>query len=670
MTAYRFAINNDTIDNPKNWEAMAEKIIRDEQARMIRSSFEFAPEFGGSGFVKIQSLIADGGYCQKASLKIYQVEGDGEFLRNEGVIMLETAKTTGIGVENIAKVEVTFNKVSETILTTQDLKSAIGVGISRNGVTYTPAPIVDLILFNPVNNANFAGTRKGYDWLEALNDITQYLSDGELTVVSDFYDNLPDNERYAIYLGTPLKDSTVTRAPELEWGELWMNMALKYNLWAVLQVENNANVIRIEVEDFFFQTGSAQILNSTGITSSADTSKIYSGVEVGSEEGIRDFQQNRTLPYIDFLTHTKETFTFENDCTGSSVLNLVTSYIIDNNTIEVHLINVSVDDHDDSIFMIQYDQSINQATRTKIINDGNPNTFWYNGAVINFEVLPRFRLQADIIRYTSSQDDLFNAVGTDTIPIDDPGLANFPFFIFTPFGFQNDFSGRGFDINNNYGNGTPQGSPVSDVDARYTAPTNSLYRFEINLDIDVISIPGGFSSFGRYYITFNVFNAGGTINRFFEGFTTSTPKATQGLGEVLTINSQAIGLREDFWFQQFYLQTGEYVEIELNYVRIKMDMLPQRNWELVSISDSGGLFLRNDPTAYMMDNVELDRPIAQDNWDEIFQSPAGAIDVISNDDETGNTIFSKVVWPLDITRQIHSGDTKFKGITNLKGSID
>ena len=71
---------------------------------------------------------------------------------------------------------------------------------------------MDILLFDPqaAVGTYLAGTRKGWDWYEAMKHAVLYITDTQATFVSDFYENLSTDDRYWISNGYSIRSASIT----------------------------------------------------------------------------------------------------------------------------------------------------------------------------------------------------------------------------------------------------------------------------------------------------------------------------------------------------------------------------------------------------------------------------------------------------------------------------
>ena len=95
-----------------------------------------------------------------------------------------------------AKVKVQDDGYGARIFNNKDIGVFPTSEVTKNGDALTPVTAIDLEVFDPTAafGTYLAQTRKAYDWLECMTDLVGYITDGELTVQSNWYDALPDDE--------------------------------------------------------------------------------------------------------------------------------------------------------------------------------------------------------------------------------------------------------------------------------------------------------------------------------------------------------------------------------------------------------------------------------------------------------------------------------------------
>lgn len=489
----RHYINGTLVEEPAGWGEFTEDIKRNYKARMIGNEYPIDVTFTGGAYAELSSLY-DSDPCGIVSYVVKQECGDG--------IYIDAVKCSIV----LADIEFNLDRCTAQVKATDD---GIGARIANNAkvIVYpkaeqtktneplTPAASFELLVFDPPGNSYSAFPRVAYDWKEAMRHCVSYITDLNVTIASDWYDALPDTERWCVIDGEELRThDDVNSQAKYTFDSLFNELGKKYNLWAGVERDaDGAPIIRIEPEGYFYGDWSGITFDSTrDLIRKVDQDRLFASVKVGSKTYEKDTQGNFALPFLILRGFTEETFNLKCQCNTDAELDLLNDWIIDSNIIEDVLVN-GVDDHDEKMFLIQYTESTGEATAIDFASTG----YLYNEQAQNYKVLNRWFFNCDL--------------GVDT---EDPGdqlfyasLTNGPQQAYSHSGigssaavvaqtrFNDDFSGGGFDPANNYGNGTTQGNPVATVDSRYTASVQGFYYFLTTANFHLTKTLG-YSNFG------------------------------------------------------------------------------------------------------------------------------------------------------------------------------
>lgn len=199
----------------------------------------------------------------------------------------------------------------------------------------------------------------------------------------------------------------------------------------------------------------------------------------------------------------KEDYTLLEQCNIDSKLDLVSEYIISSNIIEDCIINGN-NNFSDNIFFVDCESVVDAGanyTSTAIL--GNPFAtappYFYNTRLMNNQVLDRWNplIPNSITSFQGSINNIFRAANTTIL-----SHAPLSYTTYFPFQFNDDFNFPNFDGNgvvNNYGNGTVQGTPVSQANSRYTCASDGehvfYHQFKITTLGSTVNISHGFARF-------------------------------------------------------------------------------------------------------------------------------------------------------------------------------
>lgn len=238
--------------------------------------------------------------------------------------------------------------------------------------------------------------------------------------------------------------------------------------------------IRLEPESYLYSDSTGIFLTENDtITRTIDYDKLFNRLVIGSETFIQDFGNVEPMYYTPFLSFVKETYNIDGVIGVDNELNLVSKYVIDSNEIS-DFIQGSNTNHDDKIFMVQYDAVNLTATKGEYFPGDNSNSKYYNEQLLNSNVAQRFDYLGTVALGLGNLDALFRAgqelpVIQNGLHIDDIDdvIWTVPPDTLTVYGryrFDNDSTPPNFDTDNNFD------LPLN----QFVAPISGTYRFEFS----------------------------------------------------------------------------------------------------------------------------------------------------------------------------------------------
>ena len=271
--------------------------------------------------------------------------------------------------------------------------------------------------------------------------------------------------------------------PEISFKDFFTEMNKIFNITWWIERVGSINYIRIEKEE------DARSLNKIDLTiknideleSKINEEILYGSVSVGGRE-YQDFPylslRNDQLTYVGFKN---ETFQVKGQCNLDKVLDLKSSYIFDHNIIENCLINGSSTSFEFDFIKDIFVISCKLISGTYVAEM----TSWVYGSLSNTTNLYNEQLTniKIILRWNNILNQSYIGIGGTTTN----GAKVYAFSadvnIIGRWGNGGNDTVRvqfeydtiyGFDLSNNYGNGTS--TPVSQPNSIYTAPIQDFYR--------------------------------------------------------------------------------------------------------------------------------------------------------------------------------------------------
>ncbi len=591
------------VSEPKGWEDFAEELSRDGEKRIITVKYDTSLTFTHDGYEYLDNVFKATGHCGLVTYEARQDCGDVQYVCARGVVIVADVRFNIQRCE--AEGRIVDDGVGARIINNLGIPISPQANKSKNSVDITPVPLISVRLFLPSDpEPDYLDGRSGWDWYDAIRHAAQYVTDGGITVVSDWYQALPDNERYFITNGYSVRNPALTLVrTSWSFGDLFYELGKKYNLWmSVERLADGSPRLRIEPESYFYSSNvwaSQNVIPE--LIRTCDTQRLWAKVSVGGSKSIKETETTLSLPYIPLRAFVEEEFHLKGVCNTDATLDLVNQWVIDTNVIEDILVNATKD-YDEDLFLIQYDINTGYATKGDYLNPGN-NPYLYNEALQNGKVIERYALPSEVGAWIDPDDASFKAfrVYADNTPVvyDDPiGGTTTPFQVQFDVDFDlvaGNVVAPGFDTTNNWGNGTPQGNFVSQANSRYTAIGVGYYEFDVylrwqilsNLSITNILTPFSDNVRASLEFTLNRYDSG---NNLVSAQTFNTPYVFQpGLYDV----TQNIGTS---------MNIGDYVEVEAFWRLTDAENLVPDNPPAPPGGWPAGINLRMRPFSFIASN--------------------------------------------------------------------
>jgi hypothetical protein len=348
-------INGTQVEEPLGWSDFEEELDRDIKERLISVKYSSDLTFTGQGYEMLKEMYEQNGFCQIINYQALQDCAGTTNICARGVIILADAEW------NLTRCEVAVPVVDDALGARVINNKAIPISptaeLTKNGLALSPVSTFAIRLHDPQTSSLLPDSRDAWDWWDAMNHAIAYITDNEVTLVSDWIGSLSDTEQYCLMDGYMLRTFTASpRRVVWSWEELFMDMAGRYNLWLSAERDSSGNpVLRIEPESYFLSTGGGvQQLDIQDLKRTVDADRLYAGVEIGSEEFIQQVLATPlSMPYIPLLTHGEERYNFSGVCNTSEQLGLKFKFVSDSNVIEDVILNNN-EDYEEKVFIIQY----------------------------------------------------------------------------------------------------------------------------------------------------------------------------------------------------------------------------------------------------------------------------------------------------------------------------
>lgn len=603
MEQFRFTFDGTTVvDNPKNWENIKPTIVRRiDVFKGCVLNYVADVEFAGDAYTYLRQAYSDG-YCGKVEVLVELSQQGGQPYTTffEGLIILKDIK---FNVSHcIAKTTIKDNNFTAIIETNKRVKAKLTVGYSKNAdfsedPNITPVTPVSIELLlpdtNPPSSYTPAENRDLYLVNDAFRFLIDFMTDGTVDYISDYFGSGGEKEGVGILTGTDLRTGLGISVPDISFEDLFTQLDKKYTIGISLEESAGTPVIRIQpISTLFTSTVVATFSDVQELQVYTDQTNFYARVDVGAADNLDTVAGGTALPVVRFLTFEEEDYGVIGDCNLDKILDLVSDWIVSNNVIYDIVLNGN-SDYDDNIVLLEADLATNETLHTDIFGD---QSYWtYNGSMTNknavnnaFQGIPN-----SIQKFLGSNDNTFRALKTADQSV--PGS-------FTLMAFEDDTPPEGDDPNGNYTN--------TAGNYKYTAPVNGVYTFELDVLCTSSATPVG----GGIAFEIRRYNSGATL------------VATDAFAFAIFANPTTFNRSVTF-----FLDTGDYVQIYASKGALPstITLSSGSTFRCSATIDGGGIYTpTQDVLRYKA--LEFRTPITWDQAISISQNTKGKIVVTSN----------------------------------------
>lgn len=666
------------VSDPKGWQEFTEEIERNYKLRIIASKYPSELTFHSDGYEALRQYYLEG-YCASVTYEAYFKCEEGEYLAIQGEIIISDVEWNLN--KCTAKASVADNGIGARILNNSKINIYPTAETTKNGEAITAVTPIGLDVFSSTG-IYLGTTREAYDWYSCMEHLIGYITDNEVSVTSDWYAALPDEERYCVVYGYELRNADGSAlAPSYSFAHLYDEIARKYNLMAGIQYDNDGSpILRIEEEDYWYGDRVAlEFPNQDDLIQSVDNERLYATIKLGSSNYIKDQDVAHPMPFLPLIGFTEEQLNIEGTCNTDNELDTSSSWIIDTNVIDDSVINDN-DDYDDDLFLIQYTASTEKATRgTYLVPSSNP--YMYNEQLLNSNVAARQHFQLSGIQNYAPQDAQFRAELTTTTPhtgqvFTYTGMSNGS-TVGTTSSFHerydDDYTSPNEDPDNNYGNGTTQGNPVSQANSRYTSPAIGFFQFEESSNVRILrsfqSAGGVFNNYEEMHMIWKIrrYNSSNTLlsTEVIDSFTIIN--FPDSIPDVTYTNYPFDITFHAYWNAS--ANSGDYFEVWKDYSYISycdtnllnndvtIRTMPGTYWKTNFVATGGGQ-INADPDDYRVILYDFERSLPMSDWVSLRADPKNMIQVATDETESRYGHIKRV------RRNIATGQVQWQLVAN------
>lgn len=653
MFSYKYYLDSTLYDGAdfaiKDIEDFEEVLERDYDKRAILLKYPSRIGFIGDAYDYIKTVRDNDTFCGSINFKLLIGNEGGSFTEYQlGVIYVSTS------VFNLNECyvdcEVVDNSFFAKILNNYKCEAMLAGDKSKNNVDITPCPYIEFKPFDPSTGSNLTDSRYGVDVYVALKYLVQFMTDGEITFQSDWFENdAPGtdwkdgigNNGLLVINGEALRDTTGSSEKAEVWitfEKLFKNVAKLVNLWFYIK-RNTDGTLTMKAErysDFQNDDVVASFKFTQELELSFDNTQMYATVDVGSQVNNYGFSGTDYIGYIPTLTFRTETYNVSGQCNGGSSLDLKSELVTDHNLI-VYQTMAATDDnnYDDNHYLVQYDNSMTAPHDCNKYNTfNNPPFGYYNRYLMNDWVLEMTDFHGELVKNNVPGNILFSAYGTSLN------------YVCPPTSTTMEFNNENYDYGNDYDTST----------FKWTCPADGYYVFSLRSIINVAAMQY------RTALTnpFGQFNSSVTI--------TYTPNIAPPFGTYFQNMYQGLTADYTITFGAFYTAgDSEWIDITMVFdnlpqpcggglTNIDMDF-SNSTWAMIS-SINGGILKPNDRNNILINKFAFKSNIEKSEWEQLRFNTSKAYDLFITPTNTTKA------WVKSIKRKVLTGNTDVELLTN------
>ncbi len=371
---FRVLLNGNVVDEPLGLAELEEKVFYNSSLSMFLNKIEGDVTFIGSGYNTLRDLF-NGNTCNVSEITIENLV-DG--LTYNGIIFLNDIEW------NLSKRQASCTIVSDKYIQSIDnnrgVKVQLGITLTKNLEERGTVLQNDITLFNPQDNQNI--TRYGYRIFDVFTELVEFVTDDQLTFVSDYFDPANGNDAAYSVIMTALevREGNHDTTPLISFNDFFDDINKLHNIAGVIE----GNTLRIEPKPYFRQLEDlVTIENINELTQECNREQFYASIKMGSAKVGENYNYLIKLSYNGFQ---KEQFFLEGQCNINNELNLeLQTLITDTNIIQDIQPNTNGgsnnSDFDEDIVIIHCkSDNVAKATLSPLTSNYYYNQFFTNGA--------------------------------------------------------------------------------------------------------------------------------------------------------------------------------------------------------------------------------------------------------------------------------------------------
>jgi hypothetical protein len=616
---FNVSLNGVSVQEPIGLDEISERIYYNEELGMYLNKLEGDLVFIGSGYEYLRLQFIES-ICNNIDVNITDSKCGSVY---SGVIFINDIKW------NLSKCTATVSIVSDKFIQLIDnnkgIKVQLGINLSKNQQAITVSPAVTISVPNPSSTVFI--NRIGYRVFDVFDALVRFMSNEELTFVSDYFDpingQLPSYD--VITVGEELRLGAGNITPLVSYQDFFSDMNKLHNLAGVIE----GNTLRIEPKSYFRNNQiSATINDINDFNQELNREQFYASVKMGSAKVADGYGYLIRLSYNGFQ---KEQFFLDGQCNINNELDLECRTLITDTNIIQDILPVTSggsnnDEYDEDIVLIHCGMSnIPYLTEAPLSSN-----FYFNEYYTNMFVSQRWSetYPFSILQLLESENQLlFAGLTSDQTQSTTPRYA-----YFSP---DNDNILPFFDTGLSYQIGVIQLTPTySESVGYFEAPTDMV----VQLGVD-------FFMRGSYWYT--------RVNHVDNAGNLQSAPIIIDTNPFVTISQQYyyFNIRQVQGSATFYMPAGTRLYVDVNALT-DTTIFAGGQMEIFQLGSYGGVYQVINENNSFVSRTSFDIPTDSQTWEMIKSNPFFKL--------SGNYVGGNFTgYPIDIERNILTGNSSF-----------
>jgi hypothetical protein len=612
-------LDGNLVEEPIGLTEISERIYYNEELAMYLNKLEGEIVFVGGGYDYLRKKFNES-ICNNIDVVIQDSQCGATY---NGIIFINDIKWNLS--KCMAEVSIVSDEYIQLIDNNKGIKVQLGVNLSKNQEAITVSSAVTISVPDPTSTVFI--NRIGYRVFDVFEALVRFMSDEQLTFVSDYFD--PANGQLPSYdvitVGEELRLGAGNITPLISYQDFFSDMNKLHNLAGVIE----GNTLRIEPKSYFRDnTISTSVDNINEVNQELNREQFYASVKMGSAKVADGYGYLIRLSYNGFQ---KEQFFLQGQCNINNELDLECQTLVTDTNIIQDILPVTSggsnnDEYDEDIVLIHCGMAnIPYLTQAPLSSD-----FYFNEYYTNMFVSQRWEevYPFSIVQLLESENQLvFAELTTDQTQATTPRYA-----YFSP---DNDNVPPFFDTGNDYQIGNIQITPIfSETVGYFEAPTDMVVQLGVNFFLR-----------GSYWYT--------RINHVDNAGNLQSAPIIIDLNPFANISQQYyfFNSRQVVGSATFYMPAGTRLFVDVNALT-DTTLYAGGQMEIFQLGSFGGVYQVVNENNTFVSRTSFDIPTDFDTWNTIKNNPFKRV--------SGSYIAGNFTgYPIDIERNILNGNTSF-----------